>query len=97
MAEVEYKSECEFTKDTWYLALMSELWGVFCEDSWENWLFIQQWLIYGRHKPLFKPKMADFAPTHLLRISKELKQWRLDKNVRCFADDYLQCSPLVTS
>ena len=34
--EVEYKSKFESTKDILYLTLMDELWGVFCEDFWEN-------------------------------------------------------------
>ena len=29
--KAEYKSECEPTKDTPYIALTGELWGVFCE------------------------------------------------------------------
>ena len=36
VTEVQYKSEFESTKDTPYLALMGELWGVFCEDFREN-------------------------------------------------------------
>ena len=36
MAEVKYTSEVRFTKDTPYLALTGELWGVFCEDLGEN-------------------------------------------------------------
>ena len=36
MTEVEYKSEFEFPKDTIYLALTGELWGVLCEDFREN-------------------------------------------------------------
>ena len=36
MTEVEYKSEFEFPKDTLYLALTGELWGVLCEDFREN-------------------------------------------------------------
>ena len=37
MTDVEYKSEFEYTKDTTYLAITGELWGVFCEDFGENW------------------------------------------------------------
>ena len=37
MAAVEHKSDIELTKHTPYLALMGELWGVFCEDLGENW------------------------------------------------------------
>ena len=33
----EYKSYARSTKDTTYLALAGELWGVFCEYLWENW------------------------------------------------------------
>ena len=38
VTNAEYKSECEPTKDTTYLALMVEVWGVFCRDFQENWL-----------------------------------------------------------
>ena len=32
----EYQSDAGTTKDTPYLALTGELWGVFCEYLWEN-------------------------------------------------------------
>ena len=35
--EAEYRSDAAPTKDTPYLALKGELWGVFCEYLWENW------------------------------------------------------------
>ena len=35
--EAEYQSDAGSTKYTPYLALMGELWGVFCEYLWENW------------------------------------------------------------
>ena len=38
VAEVEYKSELESTKDTPYLALTGELWGVLWEYFEKNWL-----------------------------------------------------------
>ena len=38
VTKAKYKSEFEHTKDTPYLTLMGELWGVFCEDFEENWL-----------------------------------------------------------
>ena len=38
LTEAEYNTEFETTKDTPYFALMGELWGVFGEDSSENWL-----------------------------------------------------------
>ena len=34
--EAEYQSDAGTTKDTPYLALMGELWGVFCEYLREN-------------------------------------------------------------
>ena len=37
MAEARHAPEVIFTKDTPYLALMDELWGVFCEYLGENW------------------------------------------------------------
>ena len=36
--EAEYQLVSELTKDTPYLALTGELWGVFCEYLWENLL-----------------------------------------------------------
>ena len=33
----EYKSEFEHTRNTPYLAITGELWGVFCEDFDGNW------------------------------------------------------------
>ena len=36
LTEADYKLEFEHTKDTPYLALAGELWGVFCEDFGEN-------------------------------------------------------------
>ena len=35
--EAEYQSGAGSTKDTPYLALTGELWGVFCGYLWENW------------------------------------------------------------
>ena len=37
MTEAKYASEAIFTKDTPYLALTGELWGVFCADLSKNW------------------------------------------------------------
>ena len=37
LTEGGYTSEFWPTKDTPYLALAGELWGVFCEDFAENW------------------------------------------------------------
>ena len=37
LTEAEYKSECQITNYTPYLARQGELWGVFCEDLVENW------------------------------------------------------------
>ena len=33
----DYQSDAGSTKDAPYVALMGELWGVFCEYLWENW------------------------------------------------------------
>ena len=38
VTEAQYKSEFKLAKDTPYLGLTGELWGVFCEDFGENWL-----------------------------------------------------------
>ena len=45
-AEAEYKSDFVATKDTPYLALTGELWGVFCEDFVENWLCYNSTALY---------------------------------------------------
>ena len=37
MVVAEHKSELKLTKDTPYLALKSELWGVYCEDLGKDW------------------------------------------------------------
>ena len=37
MAAAEHKSDFKFTKDTPYLTLTGELWGVSCEDFGEKW------------------------------------------------------------
>ena len=36
--QAEYQSDAGSTKNTWYLALMWEIWFVFCEYFWEDWL-----------------------------------------------------------
>ena len=35
--KAEYQSDAGSTKDTPYLALTGELWGVLCKHLWENW------------------------------------------------------------
>ena len=47
VTDSEHKWKFVFTKNTPYLALMGELWGVYCENLGENWLFytILQWLM----------------------------------------------------
>ena len=37
MTGAELKSDLKLTTDTHYLALMGELWGVYCKDFGENW------------------------------------------------------------
>ena len=41
----EHKLEVNFTKDTTYLALMDELWSVYCEDFGEKYLIITAYSI----------------------------------------------------
>ena len=36
MTEAEHKLQVKLTKDTTYLTLMVELWGVYCEDLIET-------------------------------------------------------------
>ena len=48
--EAEYQSGAEPTKDNPYLALMGEVWGIFCEYFWENWQYYNQgWVSSGRN------------------------------------------------
>ena len=47
MAAVEHKSDDELTKDTPYITLTGELWGVCCEDLGENWLRYKDTPLYG--------------------------------------------------
>ena len=37
MTAAELKPDFKLATDTPYLALMGELWGVYCEDFAENW------------------------------------------------------------
>ena len=37
MTVAEHKSDLQLTKDTPYLALTGELWGVYCDNLEENW------------------------------------------------------------
>ena len=46
------KIRFEFIKGTLYLALMGELWGVYCEDLRENWLCYNGTTLYHNPKSL---------------------------------------------
>ena len=37
LSESEYQPDGGPTKDTPYLAIRGELWGLYCEYLWENW------------------------------------------------------------
>ena len=43
---------CYIKKDTPYLALTGELWGVFCEDFGENWPRYNGTALYVGHDPV---------------------------------------------
>ena len=62
MTEAKYKTEVIFTKDTPYITLVGELWGVFCEDLGENWLRFNRTALYlifeGRNNPHSLVKFA---------------------------------------
>ena len=45
--EAEYQSDAGSTKDTTYLPLTGELWDVFCEYLWENWLHYNGTALYN--------------------------------------------------
>ena len=47
VTEAEHNSDIKPTTDTPYLALMGELWGVYCEDLGENWLCYNGTTLYG--------------------------------------------------
>ena len=59
VTEVLYKSEYVFTKDTPYLALRGELWGVFWGDFQEHWLHHNDTTLY-----LIKYKQRFLTPGH---------------------------------
>ena len=46
LTHAELKSECQITDYTPYLTLTGELWGVFCEDSIENWPHLNGTILY---------------------------------------------------
>ena len=49
MVAAQHKEDIELTKDTPYLALTSELWGVCCEDFGENWQRYYGTVLYVGH------------------------------------------------
>ena len=57
--EAEYQSNATSTKDTSYIALMGELWCVFCEYLWENWLCIIGTALYIMCHPTLLLKHAE--------------------------------------
>ena len=65
--EAEYQSDAGSTNDTLYLALMGELWGVFCEYLSENWPHFNGTTLYlniDRLKRIiqyFVPKPTNFS------------------------------------
>ena len=44
--EAEYRLDAVSPQKTPYLALTGELWGVFCEYLWENWLHYNGTALY---------------------------------------------------
>ena len=50
MAESE--SDFRITRETWYLALTGELWGVYCGDLGDNWLRYNSATLYGSSLPM---------------------------------------------
>ena len=62
MTEAKYASEV-FAKDTPYLALTRDLWGVFCEDFGENWSRYNGTALY----------MEDWVRTHRYQESQEYR------------------------
>ena len=48
MSKAEHESESMLTKDTQYLALVAELWDVFCGDLGENWPLWQHGTVPNR-------------------------------------------------
>ena len=46
MKAAELNSDFKLTTGTPYLTLMGELWGVYCEDLEENWLYYTGTTLY---------------------------------------------------
>ena len=68
MTEAEYP-----TKDTPYLTLAGELWGVFCDDSRENWPCYDGTTLYrccltSMRIPIIKIKQCDYCLIFIMRI-----------------------------
>ena len=51
---VEHRADFELTKDSPYITLMGELWGIYCEYFGKYWLFYNGTTMYkknDREKP----------------------------------------------
>ena len=70
--KAEYKSEFEPTKDTPYLVLMGELWGVFCDDFRENLLHYNATALY-----LLSIKLADWTNLYDMHDNDKIKKYFL--------------------
>ena len=69
--QAEYKSEFETTKDSPYLTLTGQLWGVFCEDFQEYWLRHNGTVLYYQH--MFLSTKRHYALlTHVTLILRKI-------------------------
>ena len=62
MSEAKDASEVLFSKDTPYLALTGELWGVICEDLGENWPLYNGTALYLKGDWLCDPLIFSTKP-----------------------------------
>ena len=67
LSEAEYQPDHGSIKDNPYLALTGELWGVFCEYVWENWLRYNGTALYFQY-----PSRDGETPLICARLSQRL-------------------------
>ena len=88
LAEVQHKSDFQFTKDTPCLDLAGELWGVYCENFGENWphqngiaLYVwiyRMFIVLTALSLLQALKAVDMTAKHLKDVKAQGKH---DKNI----------------
>ena len=98
MTEKRYASEVIFTKDTPYLALTDELWGVFSEDLGENWQRYNGTTLYSIFTNLRLCSLVEVLVCHMFgakpllapmlthsQLAHRIKiPWKSNQNTNCF-------------